>query len=153
MQYDESFTVHPSVVAVAAVVLDEHQQILLVQEAQPDAKGLWHVPGGRLEPGETLEEAVKREVFEETGLEVELVCFLNAYVKRLKNGDMIVRLAWLARVKGDKQPSPVFKEEILDCRYVCKVDFDNLYNAGKVRMHHTKLMIEDGLRQIRRANS
>jgi 8-oxo-dGTP diphosphatase len=153
MQYDESFTLQPSAHAVAAVIIDEYGRILLVQEAQPAAKELWHVPAGKLGLGETPEEAVKREVFEETGLEVELVCFLNAYVGRLKNEDIVVRLAWLARSKNDKQPSPVFKEEILECRYVSKTEFDNLYKAGKVRMHHTKLMIEDALRQFSRANS
>lgn len=152
MQYDESFTIYPSATAVAAIIFDEQERVLLVQEAQPDAKGLWHVPAGKLEPNETPEEAVKREVYEETGLEVELIAFLNAYVGRLKNGEIAVRLAWLARAKGSKQPSPVFKEEILDCRYVSKAEFDDLYKAGKVRMHHIKLMIEDALHQFHRAN-
>lgn len=152
MQYDESFTIQPSVVVAAAIILDEQERVLLVQEAQPSARGLWNVPAGKLESGETPEEAVKREVYEETGLEVELICFLNAYVGRLERGDIGMRLAWLARPKDNKQPVPVFKEEILDCRYIGKADFDNLYEAGKVRMHHTKLMIEDALRLSHRAN-
>lgn len=148
MQYDESSTLHPAVVAVAAVILDEQERILLVQEAQPSAKGLWHVPAGKLEQGESCEEAVRREVYEETGLEVELIRFLNVYVGRLEDGGLVVRLAWLAHALDHKQPAPIFKDEILACRYVSKKEFDDLYLAGKVRMHHTKLMLEDALHSL-----
>jgi 8-oxo-dGTP diphosphatase len=145
VQYDESFTIKPVAYLVAVVILDEHQGILLVQEAQPKAYGLWHVPAGKPEAGETYEAAAKREAYEETGLELELTRFLNAYVGRLESGEVIVRLAWLARPTDKRTPSPVFKDEILDCRYVSKQEFDELYDAGKVRMHHTRLMVEDAL--------
>jgi ADP-ribose pyrophosphatase YjhB (NUDIX family) len=56
------------VVAVGAVVVD-HDRLLLVRRANPPAQGLWSVPGGRVEHGETLVEAVTRELREETALE------------------------------------------------------------------------------------
>jgi 8-oxo-dGTP diphosphatase len=56
------------VVAVGAVVVD-HDRLLLVRRARPPAEGCWSVPGGRVEHGETLVEAVVRELHEETGLE------------------------------------------------------------------------------------
>lgn len=145
MQYDESFTITPALYLAAVVILDEQKRILLVQEAQPKAYGLWHVPAGKVEPGETFEEAAKREAYEETGLEVNLTGFLGAYVGRLERDDIIVRLAWLAQPVDKRAPSPVLKDEILDCRYVSKEEFDEFYNARKIRMHHTKLMIEDAL--------
>jgi 8-oxo-dGTP diphosphatase len=58
----------PRVVAVGAVVVD-HDRLLLVRRANPPAQGLWSVPGGRVEHGETLVEAVTRELREETALE------------------------------------------------------------------------------------
>jgi 8-oxo-dGTP diphosphatase len=143
MQYDESFTVTPALYLAAAIILDEQKRILLVQEGQPKAYGLWHVPAGKVEPGETYEQAAKREAYEETGLEVTLTGFLGAYVGRLERGDITVRLAWLAQPVDSRKPNPVLKDEILDCRYVSKKEFDELYNARKIRMHHTKLMIED----------
>ncbi len=57
-------------IAVGAVVVDAGR-ILLVRRGQPPAEGLWAVPGGRVEPTETIRGAVAREVQEETGLSVD----------------------------------------------------------------------------------
>ena len=56
--------------AASAVVKNAEGQVLLVLRAnEPDA-GCWTIPGGHVEPGETLEDAAVREAFEETGLRV-----------------------------------------------------------------------------------
>ena len=59
------------VVGVGAVVLDEHR-VLLVKRGHAPLKGRWSLPGGAVEVGETLEEAVAREVLEETGVTIEV---------------------------------------------------------------------------------
>ncbi|MBO8183192.1 MAG: NUDIX hydrolase [Archaeoglobus sp.] len=58
-------------VGVGAVILEENR-ILLIKRASEPNKGLWSVPGGLVRLGERLEDALKREVKEETGLEVEV---------------------------------------------------------------------------------
>ena len=61
---------HPQIAVGAIVVHDD--TLLMVQRANDPGKGLWSVPGGRVEAGEFLADALRREVREETGLEVEV---------------------------------------------------------------------------------
>jgi ADP-ribose pyrophosphatase YjhB (NUDIX family) len=60
------------VLCAGAVVRDREGRLLLVQRGHAPSFGLWSVPGGRVEPGETPERAAAREVLEETGLLVEV---------------------------------------------------------------------------------
>ncbi|WP_104530508.1 NUDIX domain-containing protein [Blastococcus saxobsidens] len=60
----------PVVPCVGAIVHDRAHRLLLIRRGQEPGRGLWSVPGGRVEPGETVAEAVEREVLEETGLRV-----------------------------------------------------------------------------------
>jgi ADP-ribose pyrophosphatase YjhB (NUDIX family) len=60
----------PVMPCVGAVVRDATGRLLLIQRGHAPHRGLWSLPGGRVEPGETLEQAVEREVREETALEV-----------------------------------------------------------------------------------
>ena len=57
---------------VGAVVTDEQGRLLLIKRGHEPGAGLWSIPGGRIEPGETDTEALVREMFEETGLVVEV---------------------------------------------------------------------------------
>jgi ADP-ribose pyrophosphatase YjhB (NUDIX family) len=57
--------------AIGAIVIND-DALLMVQRANDPGKGLWSLPGGRVEVGELLADALKREVLEETGLAVEV---------------------------------------------------------------------------------
>jgi ADP-ribose pyrophosphatase YjhB (NUDIX family) len=61
----------PELAVSAAIFRDG--KVLLVRRAGAPARGLWTLPGGRVEVGERLVEAVKREVIEETGLTIDVV--------------------------------------------------------------------------------
>ena len=60
----------PRIDCVGGLVRDEAGRLLLVRRGHEPSKGLWSVPGGRVEPGESDTAAVRREVLEETALEV-----------------------------------------------------------------------------------
>jgi ADP-ribose pyrophosphatase YjhB (NUDIX family) len=57
---------------VGAIVHDATGRLLLIRRGHEPGRGLWSVPGGRVEDGETLAAAVEREVLEETGLAVRV---------------------------------------------------------------------------------
>ncbi|HET7529641.1 MAG TPA: NUDIX domain-containing protein [Mycobacteriales bacterium] len=63
-----------------AVVRDEAGRLLLVRRGRPPGLGSWSLPGGRVEPGETPDQAAAREVLEETGLVVEVGELLQTVV-------------------------------------------------------------------------
>jgi len=65
-----AYPVRPIVSVGAVIVLDD--SILLVKRAHPPLQGQWSLPGGVVEIGETRDEALAREVLEETGLEIEI---------------------------------------------------------------------------------
>jgi 8-oxo-dGTP diphosphatase len=74
MASDENSRVYPTrpYLAVSAAIFRDGR-VLIVRRARPPAHGLYTLPGGGVELGETLEEAVIREVREETALEIEPV--------------------------------------------------------------------------------
>jgi ADP-ribose pyrophosphatase YjhB (NUDIX family) len=98
--------------------------ILLVERGGAPLKGYWSLPGGLVETGETLDDAVRREVFEETGLRVQPVEMLGIFERimrdakgraeyhyvladyickvvggTLRAGDDVARVEWVARAR------------------------------------------------------
>ena len=67
---------HP-IAAVAAVVFDNQDRLLLVRRGKEPGKGSWGIPGGAVELGEKLDDAIKRELLEETGIEVDPVSMIT----------------------------------------------------------------------------
>ncbi|HZD22807.1 MAG TPA: NUDIX hydrolase [Acidimicrobiia bacterium] len=59
-------------VGVGVVVIDDKGRLLLIQRGHEPQKGLWAIPGGKVEFGETMKAAARREVIEETGLDVDI---------------------------------------------------------------------------------
>jgi ADP-ribose pyrophosphatase YjhB (NUDIX family) len=108
----------PELAVSAAIFRDG--KVLLVRRAAAPAMGLWTLPGGRVEVGETLVEAVKREVVEETALSIEVIG-LAGYRERIlaeavgDRGRHFVILPFAARwVAGEV----ALNEELGDSRWM-----------------------------------
>jgi ADP-ribose pyrophosphatase YjhB (NUDIX family) len=81
-------------VSVAGVITDDHGRALLIQRCDNHR---WEPPGGVLELGETIEDGLRREVREETGLEVEPIALTGVY-KNMTRG--IVALVFRCKITG-----------------------------------------------------
>ncbi len=99
----------PIMIGVGAVIEDEAGRILLVKHIQERGgfwQGKWICPGGKLELGETIEEGIKREVREETQLEIDLVAPLHPFDRIVRSNDEVslhvIYIDYLARKTGGK---------------------------------------------------
>lgn len=89
---------------VGAVVVDAGR-LLLIRRGRPPSAGLWSVPGGRVEHGETMAQAVSREVAEETALEV--ACGeLAGWVERIDGARHQVIFDFHAVAAATRDPVP-----------------------------------------------
>ena len=111
-------------VAVGAVCAHD-DALLLVRRGRGPAAGEWTVPGGRVERGETLHEAVVRETFEETALEVVVDRFLG-WVERIDDEFHHVILDFAVTVL-DPTSVPVAGDDAAEVAWVPVGDVSDLH--------------------------
>ncbi|KAM9744068.1 LOW QUALITY PROTEIN: 8-oxo-dGDP phosphatase NUDT18 [Menidia menidia] len=92
---------------VCGVVFNEKEEVLMVQEAKPDCYKQWYLPAGRVELGESLEEALKREVKEEAGFDCEPISLLLIQ----EQGPQWIRFIFLAKITGGTLKSPAAADQ------------------------------------------
>jgi 8-oxo-dGTP diphosphatase len=91
-------------VGVGAILLDG-DRILMAQRGKEPLKGWWSLPGGALETGEALADAVRREMREETGLEIEPLGVLEIFERIMRDADGVpeyhyVLIDYVCRITG-----------------------------------------------------
>ena len=118
---------HPQtpILAVGGVVREEGK-VLLVKRANPPSQGQWAIPGGRVELGESLSQAVEREIFEETGLRVrcgELLTHLEV-IDRDEQGQIrfhyLIHDFWAEWVSGTLQAG----DDVLEAGWFSRKDLE-----------------------------
>jgi 8-oxo-dGTP diphosphatase len=117
------------IVAVGAVVVDRGGRVLLVQRGREPAAGTWSVPGGRVEPGESLEAAVIRELREETGLAGRVVASLGC--ETVTSGGLTYSVYEHLLVPVDDGP-PHAGDDAADVRWASRQDLVSLAVTAEI---------------------
>ena len=103
----------------ADALIERDGEYLMIKEGKEYVKGTWNIPGGGVEDGENPVEAVKREIKEETGLEVEnvngLIGSFNS--KSAKDGHPVNVYLFSCEVE-EGEPEPELDEEILEAEFL-----------------------------------
>ena len=103
---------------VGAIAHDSRGRLLVIQRGHDPGRGLWSLPGGRVEPGETDAQALVREMREETGLEVRPIRLAGTVVRgRYEIHDYICEVT-----EGDLRPG----DDAADARWVDAAALDAL---------------------------
>jgi 8-oxo-dGTP diphosphatase len=134
-------------VGVGAVVVDDRGRVLLVKRATEPSKGQWSLPGGLLELGESLSEAVAREVNEETGLIVKPEAIVEVVNRIYRTSDDIksqvrfhyVVLDYWCRILGGNLSA---SSDVSEVAWVSRAEWNdsNIYSLETV----TARVIEKG---------
>jgi 8-oxo-dGTP diphosphatase len=118
----------PAIRCVGALIHDPSARLLLVLRANDPGRGLWSVPGGRVEPGEADDVAVRREVAEETELTVT-VGELCGVVERPTPTGVFVIYDYLCTPVGG---TAVAGSDAAALRWVDAAEFAALHAGGKL---------------------
>ncbi len=131
---------------VGAILLDG-DRILMARRGKQPLKGWWSLPGGALETGELLADAVRREVREETGLEIEPVGVLEIFERIMRDAGGVpeyhyVLIDYMCRITGG---------QIAAGDDVCQVEWVRRRDLPKLQITEGTLeVIEKAFRRRRR---
>jgi ADP-ribose pyrophosphatase YjhB (NUDIX family) len=124
-----------------AVCFDAAGRVLLGRRANEPAAGLWDLPGGFLHEDELPEEGLRREVREETGLELELLDFLGHWLEPY-DGRIVLSLVWTARASGEAHAA----DDLVELRWF---DRDELPSRADLAFKHQADVLAAALERLR----
>lgn len=122
-------------VGAVVIVLNKQGEILLQQRTSP--RGVWGLPGGLMELGESTEQVAKREVYEETGLNVENLQLLNVYsgkdqFSKAANGDKFYLVTTAYYTRDYSGIFNIDREESLQFQFIHPKKFpDNMVGSHR----------------------
>lgn len=114
-------------IGVGGILFNDNQEVLLIKRNQPPAQGLWSIPGGRLEAGESLVAACCREFFEETNLQIA-VKHIVAVVDRQLEGFHYVIIDFCVELIDKTDSTPTAQSDVLEAKWLRLDELTN-YNV------------------------
>ena len=119
-------------IRVTGVLIEDGKILLVKQKVSPNRS--WSLPGGRLEQGETIEEGLVRELFEETGLKVKVVKLLYLCEKPDSIPSLLHITFLVERICGEiKLPTnefnenPIYDVKLVDVNKLTSYGFSELF--------------------------
>lgn len=116
-------------IRAASTCVFRGRQVLLVKRANAIGRGLWSLPGGKIEPGETVDACALRELFEETGIGANLVGLVGNY--NISAGIFHYTIACFAawHLSGE----PLAASDALDANFIAVEDINAYTLAPNTR--------------------
>lgn len=143
---DREYPVRPILAVGTIVVRNGH--VLLARRGKPPSQGKWSVPGGAVDVGESLEDAARREIREECGIEVELTDTVEVIQRVTRDETQRVRfhyviVDYVARWAGG-EPRP--SAEASEVRWVRPEEFDGLDMTAGTAEVIRRMLYKAGIR-------
>ena len=105
-------------ISVDAVITNEKNELLLIKRSAEPFKGYWALVGGYIEWDESAEDAVRREVTEEVGMQVTEITFVGVYTKPDRHPKQVINLAYAVKTTGE----PKAGDDALELKWVSLKD-------------------------------
>ncbi len=127
-------------IVIAVAIIEKKGKLLMVQEAEEEIRGLWNVPAGHIDSGETPIDAVVREAKEETGFDVKPVSLAQIQSYKHISGRTSLRFNFYCEIIGGEIKNA--DSEIQDVRWLSKEELEELKIGKKLRSRKTWWSIE-----------
>jgi ADP-ribose pyrophosphatase YjhB (NUDIX family) len=129
-QYKNNFS-HVSPLAGAASVLFKNGNILLIKRHDD---GLWAIPGGLVEVGETAAETAQRELYEEVGIQAEIVSFLGVFDSRIWKSKTSMQLFHFVFLVEAENQFPRTSSEAVEVGFFSETNLPPLSSGHHLRV-------------------
>lgn len=106
---------------VVAAVIKRENRVFTTARGYGEFKGGWEFPGGKIEPGESPEDALKREIFEELNSVIDVGALINVIEYDYPNFHLSMRCYWCNLIEGDLE-----LKEAQESKWVDKKEIDSL---------------------------
>ncbi|MGJ0514446.1 MAG: NUDIX hydrolase [Methylomicrobium sp.] len=117
MQEKANLSYPEPMIGVGGLLFNRQNQVLLIKRDKPPAQGLWSVPGGKLEAGEGLTECCRREIREETGLDVNVVSLIAVVERRIENFHYVI-VDFLVELRDECANIPCAASDVSEARWI-----------------------------------
>jgi 8-oxo-dGTP diphosphatase len=108
------------IVLVASVSIIRANKVLIIKENKPSVRNKWNFPGGRIEPGEDILDAARREVKEETGYDVKLTGTTGIYNFISNTNNQVIMFHFTGEIIGGSLQLDDI--EISECKWIMASD-------------------------------